>query len=226
MTVIVKSDAPITLVGAGSLTKADIIEALSVTSGVVAADGGAAHCLQHDLIPEAVIGDFDSVPDTVLASIPAERLHRIVEQETTDFDKALRSIAAPLLIGVGFGGARVDHFLAALNSLARSANTRCVLLGGEEVIFAAPPALSLNVPVGTRVSLFPMATVTGRSRGLEWPIDGLMLRPDGRVGTSNKATGAVHLSFDVPGCLVLLPRSCLREVVRSLVASDAAWPAL
>ena len=61
------------------------------------------------------------------------------------------------------------------------------------------PASSVTVSV----------TVTGRSAGLRWPIEGLHLAPDGRIGTSNEALGPVHLEFDAPGMLVILPRAAL-----------------
>ncbi len=215
-----------TLVGAGSLTKLDVMQATNLAPGVVAADGGAAHCVSFGLDPEAVIGDFDSLSDDVRRAIPAAKLHQITEQETTDFDKTLRSVDAPLVVGIGFGGARVDHHLAAFNTLVRQADRRCVLLGGEDVVFAAPPELTLRVAAGTRVSLFPMARVTGRSEGLLWPIDGLVLAPDGRVGTSNTANGDVWLRMEAPGMLVILPRDSLAEAVRALLAVDATWPAL
>ncbi|MGR3637050.1 MAG: thiamine diphosphokinase [Shimia sp.] len=202
------------------------MQATNLAPGVVAADGGAAHCVFFGLDPEAVIGDFDSLSDDVRRAIPAAKLHQITEQETTDFDKALRSMDAPLVVGIGFGGARVDHHLAAFNTLVRQADRRCVLLGGEDVVFAAPPELTLRVAAGTRVSLFPMARVTGRSEGLLWPIDGLVLAPDGRVGTSNTANGDVWLRMEAPGMLVILPRDCLAEAVRALLAVDAPWPAL
>lgn len=226
MTAIVESDAPITLVGAGSLTKQDIMEARMVAPQVVAVDGGAAHCVRFGLTPEAVIGDFDSASEASLAALPTVPRYRISEQESTDFDKALRSVATPLTVGIGFGGARVDHHLAAFNTLVCRPEARCILLGGEDVVFAAPPELTLEVEVGTRVSLFPLAEVSGRSVGLEWPIEGLVLSPIGRVGTSNRATGEVHLQMDRPGMLVILPRNCLDAVVRSLAASDASWPVL
>ncbi|WP_270729544.1 thiamine diphosphokinase [Shimia sp. Alg240-R146] len=226
MTGIVKSAEPMTLVGAGSLTKLDVMQATNLAPGVVAADGGAAHCVSFGLDPEAVIGDFDSLSDDVRRAIPAAKLHQITEQETTDFDKTLRSVDAPLVVGIGFGGARVDHHLAAFNTLVRQADRRCVLLGGEDVVFAAPPELTLRVAAGTRVSLFPMARVTGRSEGLLWPIDGLVLAPDGRVGTSNTANGDVWLRMEAPGMLVILPRDSLAEAVRALLAVDATWPAL
>ena len=70
---------------------------------------------------------------------------------------------------------------------------------------------------GTRLSLFPMAPVTGRSTGLRWPVDGIGLAPNGHVGTSNQALGGpVTLSFDGPGMLVILPLVALGQVVRIL----------
>ena len=54
-------------------------------------------------------------------AVPPERLHPIPEQDSTDFDKCLRHIAAPLVLGVGFLGGRVDHELAAFSTLV----TRC-----------------------------------------------------------------------------------------------------
>ena len=42
----------------------------------------------------------------------------LVDQDTTDFDKALRHIKAPVVIGAGFSGARTDHALAAFTGEA------------------------------------------------------------------------------------------------------------
>jgi thiamine pyrophosphokinase len=67
-----------------------------------------------------------------------------------------------------------------------------------------------------------MAPVTGRSTGLEWPIDGLAFAPAGLIGTSNRATArTVHLDMDGPGMLVILPRARLDAALRSLLG--AAW---
>jgi thiamine pyrophosphokinase len=53
--------------------------------------------------------------------------------------------------------------------------------------------------------------VVGRiSAGLRWPVSGLAMRPDGRTGTSNEATGGrMRVGFDAPGVLVILPRAWL-----------------
>lgn len=221
--VIVDRDAPVTLIGGGEATSEDLHKALTLAPHCVAADGGAAVALAAGQMPEAVIGDFDSLPPEVEAAIPSDRLHKVAEQDSTDFAKCLMRIRAPMILGVGFLGRRVDHQLAALNTLVVFGHQRCVLLGADEIIFHAPPRMQLEMAAGDVVSLFPMQAVQGRSTGLEWPIDGLDFAPGQRVGTSNRATGPVTLEMDGPGMLVMLPRRLIQQV--SQLPADARWPA-
>ena len=216
---------PITLVGAGRLLEGDIALARGYAPRVVAADGGGVACLEAGIEPELIIGDMDSSAALEGRETGAARILRIDEQDSTDFDKALRHIRAPLVIGVGFSGARIDHELACYNALVRHADRRCLLIGGEDLVFLAPPRLTLPLDPGTRVSLFPMGEVQGRSQGLRWPIEGLRFAPDGRIGTSNMAQGDVMLEMEAARMLVMVPRACLDLVVRALLATDAGWPA-
>ena len=79
--------------------------------------------------------------------------------------------------------------------------------------------LDLALVPGDRLSLFPLTQVRGRSLGLHWPIDGLDMAPDGRIGTSNRVSEArVRLEFDQPGMLVILPRARLDAALRGLSA--------
>ena len=216
-TLIVQSDEPVTLVGGGPVGGEDLETALGHAPVLVAADAGAGHALRAGHDPVAVIGDMDSLTDADRARIPADRLFLIREQETIDFDKALRHVAAPLVLAVGFLGGRVDLQLAAFNTLLRHKDRRVVLLGERELIFHAPPRLELGLQGGETVSLFPMRPLSeGRSSGLEWPIDGLRLSPDGRIGTSNRARGPVRIEPGGDGLLVILPRSVLPLVMQAL----------
>ncbi|WP_102225009.1 thiamine diphosphokinase [Acidimangrovimonas sediminis] len=222
MRAIVQSKSGLTLIGGGPVGRPALKEALSLAPRVVAADGGARRALALGAEPEAVIGDLDSLDARTRAALPPERIHHVAEQDSTDFDKALRHVSAPFCIGVGFWGARMDHGLAAINALARHPDRRCLLLGGREVCFLCPPELELHLRPGSRFSLFPLGPVTGESEGLEWPIDGLDFAPDGRVGTSNRVSAPrVRLRMSAPRMLVLLPSGALREAVRAL-APDAA----
>lgn len=217
---IVEYHEPVTLLGGGAASADSLREALSRAPRLVAADGGANMASGEGLCPDLVIGDFDSVSAEALAQIPVERQMRIAEQETTDFEKCLSHIRAPLIIGLGFMGPRVDHSLAVWNALVRYPGQRCVLWGEEDVVFAAPCRISLPVTEGTRLSLFPMRAVRGESTGLRWPIAGLPFAPDGVIGTSNEATDAVELRFDGPGMLVILPADCLDLAIRALLEAE------
>ncbi len=216
---IIDSATPLTLIAGGPVRRIDLRAALRLAPRLVAADGGADRALALGARPEAVIGDMDSVGEAARESLGPARFHAIEEQESTDFDKALRHMRAPLVLGLGCLGGRVDHELAVLNALVRT-DTRCLLIGRQDLVFHAGAGVDLALRTGDRLSLFPMASVTGRSEGLEWPVDGLEFAPDGRIGTSNRVTGPVRLHFDAPGMLVLVPRSRLGAVVSALAPAD------
>ena len=220
--VIVQSQEPVTLVGGGPLPPGDLALALGLAPILVVADGGADAALAGGAWPVAVIGDMDSLsPEAARAY--ADRLHSVPEQETTDFDKALTRIDAPVVIALGFAGGRLDHELAALHSLVLRADRPCVLLGPSTLAFHAPPDLALPLGPGTVVSLFPFAPVGVTSEGLLWPTEGLAFAPDSRIGTSNEARGPVRLRPAAPGMLVILPRAALPLAVAALAAAPR-WP--
>ena len=216
--VIVHETTPVTLIGGGEVAKSDLADALSHAPFLVAADGGADQALRLGYEPRAVIGDFDSLSAATRSSLSDSILHHVPEQETTDFDKAVRAVTAPLILAVGFLGARVDHQLAALHVLAQPHDTPCILIGAHEVVVHVTAPLELELTPGDVVSLFPLAPVTGRSSGLEWSIEGLDLSPMSRIGTSNRATGAIRIEADGPGLLALLPRDCLPALIPAMRA--------
>ena len=192
-------------------------EALKADDFFVAADGAAQMALALGRVPDAVIGDFDSLDAATRARLPASILHHVAEQDSTDFEKCLTRIAAPVVLCFGFTGARLDHELAVYNVIARTTDKTAIVIGAEDICLHVPRGISLALPVGTRVSLFPMAAVTGRSDGLEWPIAGLSFAPDGRIGTSNRTVAPeIHLDFDQPGMLLILPKEHLATVRAAL----------
>ncbi|MGP9792044.1 thiamine diphosphokinase [Roseinatronobacter sp. NSM] len=223
MTVIVHSEDGVTLAGGAGFSVADLTLALTIAPYLVAADGGANVLADLGHMPAAVIGDIDSLRADLQQTL-TDRIHRIEEQDSTDFDKCLARIDAPIVLALGFAGARLDHTLAAMSSLARFGSSRVVMLSEHDICFLAPPRLTLPTLAGQRVSLFPMGQCSGRSSGLFWPIDGLDFAPTGVIGTSNRAISAqTTLEFDSPDMLVMLPPSQLRAAITALMASPD-WP--
>lgn len=215
---IVRTSSMVTLIGGGRVNAPGLEAALSRAPVLVAADGGADAALALGRRPRAVIGDMDSLGDA-RSALPQEALIPVFEQDTTDFEKAVRRIDAPGILAVGFSGRRLDHELAVLNTLVRPGAPPCIVLGETDIVFSAPrdAVLDLDLPAGSRLSLFPMGPVAGTSDGLAWPIDGLAFAPDGAIGTSNRVTrGQVRLWFDRPGMLVIVPLAALDAALTTL----------
>lgn len=222
---IVQSLHPITLVGGGHVSSDDLQKSLTLAPACVAADGGAALAISAGVDLAAVIGDFDSIDPDILKQVPRKRQYHISEQDSTDFEKALLRIDAPLILGVGFCGGRVDHQLAAFNSLVKFAHQPCVLLAEDELIFVAPAQISLPTVAGDIVSLFPFAQLSGSSTGLQWPIDDLIFAPGYQSGTSNCATGPININMHGPGMLMIVPKRFIQQVVQQLTRpTHARWP--
>lgn len=215
---LLRAEAPVALVGAGPVAPEALGDCLARAGAAVAADGGAAALLAAGRVPDLVIGDLDSLRPRDRARLPPDRVHRVAEQDSTDFEKCLLRIEAPLVLATGFLGGRADHALAALSVLARGVGPPCVVLSAQDAVCHLPARLSLDLPLGTRVSLFPMAPVAGLSEGLRWPIEAIAFAPAGRIGTSNEALGPVHLAMGGPGMLLIVPRAALDTLLAGLAA--------
>ncbi len=208
----------VTLIGGGPCSRELLAEARSIAPSLIAADGGAGQALALGHAPQKVIGDFDSLDDETRGKLPEEAFHQVTEQDSTDFEKVLRSVEAPLMIGVGFLGGRLDHELACLNALVSQAKGPCILLGETDLCFHLPGRIALDLPAGSRISLFPMAEVVVTGRGVVYPVDGLRMQPWGKIGTSNEvgSEGHVELEMDKSGMIVILPRAELAAAVAAL----------
>ncbi len=219
----IDADSAIVLLLGGAPTPPErVTRYLQTAPRLWAADGGAALALAAGHVPDAVIGDMDSLSAETIAALPTGVLHRVAEQDTTDFEKALRHIQAPLILALGFTGGRLDHELAVFNAIVRHRGAPVILIGDADIIFRAPRRMALDLPLDSRLSLFPMGQLSGRSRGLAWPIEGIDFAPDGRIGTSNRVTGPVDLQFDGDQMLIILPLAALNQVIARLCAAGTA----
>nr|WP_239058375.1 thiamine diphosphokinase [Aliiroseovarius sp. PrR006] len=214
-------DAGVTLLGGGHSTAQDIAESLTLAPNLFGVDGGANRAVSLGLDLLGVSGDFDSISDAARASLDPSILIETPDQNRTDFDKALDLVEAPVILCAGFTGKRMDHQLACYSVLVRQARKPAILLGDEDICFHLSHDVSLELPVGTRLSLFPMARVVAHCTGLRWPVEGLEFAPWGQIGTSNEVTdGPITLSAEGDGLLVILPRAFLRQAVRALWQGD------
>jgi thiamine pyrophosphokinase len=163
---------------------------------VLAVDGGW-HALRHaNLLPDAVIGDFDSFDEAerVRKEFPSIALHHFENQDRTDFQKACDWVAdftqTKCLTVLGGLGNRSDHFLSNLFA-AMQVNVSWVLSFDDERewirrITPSTP-LVLNGRKGATISLLPLVDCFGvQSSGLSWEITNANLSPATSFSQSNQ----------------------------------------
>ncbi len=196
---------PITLVGGAETVSDQITTALRFAQRVVAADGGAAAALRAGVRPERVIGDMDSLSSDLKESL-ADVIELVSEQATTDFEKCLTRLNARRILAVGFLGGRIDHQLAVLNVLARYRDKQVILLGRDDVAVMLPDGeIALELPVGMRLAMMPLAKARVWSSGLRWDVSGQEMTPDGFNSSSNEVAGPVTIRSEGPVLLSIPP---------------------
>lgn len=216
------SPRPVLLLGGGPVNQELLTDVLKLTPYVVAADGGAHHMASHDHPIQSIIGDLDSLTNLEVWRESGTKIVHIEEQDSTDFEKCVQRITQRLVIGLGFLGGQLDHELAALSTLVSNPEKLILLLGENDVVIHCPPEIALNLPIGMRLSLFPLQPVKGiSSTGLRWPIKGLEFSPSGQIGTSNEVTGPVRISVEGAGMVLMVPLAAWVRVLEALIAIAA-----
>jgi thiamine pyrophosphokinase len=211
-------ERPLAIVGGGAVDAGLLAELAARGVALVGADGGGDTIGAAGLLPEAIIGDLDSLSDRASWEKRTRVIH-LAEQMTTDFQKALYCTQAPVTLALGMTGKRLDHTLAALNVVLKYAPTRQLLLVDEvDVALAVVGAISFEAGKRERVSVHPLLPIRfTHSSGLLYPLDGLLLEAGGRLGTSNEGLGGrvEVVPADMTPWLLILGRERLWDLLKA-----------
>ncbi len=169
-----------------------IKESIDNAEMIVAADSGYDYAKMHNISPDYVIGDMDSVQNrTDIQELPEEK-RKIVsrEKDATDTELGLdylweKGIKKVMIIGGG--GGRFDHLIGILTLFERNPHPYQWINHNARVV-AVDTTLTINTEIGDVLSFFPIGSspCTMESKGLKWPLNGLKwIRGD--MGISNEA---------------------------------------
>jgi thiamine pyrophosphokinase len=163
---------------------------------LIGADGGTRHILALNLMPNAVVGDLDSIePETVaeLIAMGVDVERYPVAKDQTDLELAIERglcSGADEILLLGALGGRLDQTLANLLILAqRNWPVPLQLAEGNELaqVLRSGESLTLHAAPGSTVSAIPLsAVVTGITyAGLEYPLQDATLTIGSTRGVSN-----------------------------------------
>lgn len=164
---------------------------------LLAADGGAAHCLELGITPEFIVGDFDSLTEQDLAQLRAQATQferHPARKDYTDLElaiyTAIRLGAGDVQIYAGLGD-RWDMNVANLMLLANPdfKPARLELIAGRQRVCLVRPEqpLRLHGEPGDTLSLVPLCgNVSGvTTAGLEYSLEDEQLAFGATRGVSN-----------------------------------------
>jgi thiamine pyrophosphokinase len=156
----------------------------------VATDGAANSLARHNILPDFVLGDMDSIHSTVLQDLPLDVLQPVADQEASDLDKAIafaNEKGASQVTVLGAGGGRFDHaFTAASLLLKYDPSVEISLRSEHETVRVARATCEIEGTPGDILSLVFFAPAEGVSLdGVEWPLREETLLPGSR-GVSNR----------------------------------------
>lgn len=177
---------------------------------VIACDAGYVHAQRADIVPDVIIGDFDSYTGDLPGGV--EIIRTKPEKDDTDTMMALKLAIRRgyrRIMLVGALGGRVDHMLANISLVAFAAEKGADLqiVDGHHQIFAVRNGRR-RVPRSTwrNLSVFAFDTeckgVT--LRGVKYPLENAVLTNTFALGVSNEFTEDVAEISVESGILIVV----------------------
>ena len=184
------------IVAGGDPPGGNLLAGLAGKAGkVIAADKGAAYCLEAGVIPHLVVGDFDSLPPDIqheLRDLGVSIRQFGIEKDYTDTQLALEeaiSEGARDVEIIGAMGGRFDHELANLHLLkkAQDAGVNARITTDSQEIFLIRSHHVIRERQGFTASFLPL---TGRVEGITlmgfaYELQGAVMEIGNPYGTSN-----------------------------------------
>lgn len=142
---------------------------------IVAVDGGVNFCAEANIIPDLIMGDFDSALPAVLEKYRDVPQLYAPNQDKSDLEKVLEFLSPSSMNKMtvwGATGGRVDQTLANICLLTRYPE-KVIYEGEEDICFALCRKSRIDCQIGQRISLMPIGLVKeARSSGLKWELGG------------------------------------------------------
>jgi thiamine pyrophosphokinase len=197
--IVADGNFPVHEIPLGYLDKAD---------AVVCCDGSAESLVNSGMIPDAIVGDMDSLSDELTIRF-SDRIFVDDNQETNDLTKAVKWCHASGYDDItilGATGKREDHTIGNISLLAEYSeyvNVKMVTDTGIFLPFHRSCIIETNP--GQQVSIFSVSPETKiTSEGLRYPLINRKLK-NWWEATLNEAIGnVVELKFEVGPVIVFL----------------------
>lgn len=216
------------IVSGGTLDEEFVINILKSeeTEFIIAADHGLVFLYEHEILPDYIVGDFDSTPEEILSyyrkktNIPIRKFNPV--KDASDTEIALRlglELGRKHILLVGATGSRADHLWANVQclkiALETGADVRIVDSYNQIRLLDHGVVLRKEEAYGSYFSVFPLSgTVMDFSiKGAKYPLSHHMLTPYGSLCVSNEfAEQEVEISFPLGEVILMETRDIPKDM--------------
>ncbi len=148
---------------------------------ILCADGGANTAYAAGIIPDLVLGDFDSIDESILEKLKNEKTQFVKfpsEKDESDLEIAISkaiSLEPEEIIFFGALGKRLDHIFANLMllMLPLKAGIKGFILEEDYEIYLIDNKIEIMGDASCNISLFPLTSVVEgiETTGLKYPLN-------------------------------------------------------
>lgn len=158
---------------------------------IICCDGAISQLLKHNITPDCIIGDCDSLSDTLRRQF-SDKIIVIPEQNTNDLTKAVNhavKLNLDNIVILGATGLREDHTLGNISLLIEyKKQIKNIAMISDYGIFTVASGSSEQITIpGQQISFFATNRNTTLScKELKWPLDNQQFT-SWHAGTLNQA---------------------------------------
>ena len=202
------------IIGNGEINNYDIIREYFDQAYIIACDGGVKHCRAMMIMPNIMVGDFDSANKEdaeFFENLGVLKEKFPVRKNETDMEIAINMAIdknSTEIYIVGGLGRRFDHSLANVHILLRPVRLgiRTCLLDEHYIITLVEDSIDIVGEKGQTVSLIPLTTeVKGiNTKNLDYALTNATMEIGHSLGVSNVMTDDIATISVGEGVLILI----------------------
>jgi thiamine pyrophosphokinase len=179
---------------------------------LIGCDGGTRQLLQLGLVPDVIIGDFDSYPDdSQKQTASATYIHYPTDKDYTDGELAIRyakKAGCKEIILAGALGGRLDHLLGHVLLLNKREfrSLQLKIVDNQQEAYIIRGKATLRGQKGTRISFLPVAgpVAVASCSGLRYDLSHYRISPQHNLGISNVMLGSTAEIVITRGALLVV----------------------
>ncbi len=207
------------IISGGELVEGFVEKVLSENEGasIVGVDKGVEYLYHHQIKPNYIVGDFDSIAPEIIKYYKTETNVAIREynpiKDESDTEMAIRiaiTIGSTEIYILGATGGRIDHLWANIQSLSIACkfNVRAYILDPQNRIFVTdkPCQLKKSEAYGKYLSVFSLSgdIFDFNMKGTKWPLEHHVLKPTDSLTVSNRFEDEIVEIDFIGGTIVVM----------------------